>query len=193
MIESPLLILIWDGPKELYEAAVEMFKLSHLFNSRKDKTKLTTLQYMETTVHIRYRLMNMYENGESRFQDPIAAAIHLGLLASAMSFDSFFNPEAGAFDRFFDSLKAALSNPAFQATVDVDTHLWLLMTTAISVAGPQGRAYLAPIIIRTAAKYEMRDWAFIRQVLGAYPWVGSLHDRLASEYWVTILDQMGRM
>jgi hypothetical protein len=186
--KSPLLIMLVFCPVDLHDAALELFRLAHVFNTRSRRNRFSTHKYMESTVNVRYRLLKMYMAGDSIFTDPVSRALHLGLLANSMSFDAFFNPFDVACEPFFSILLAAVDDPTFQSVVDPGTHLWLLMSAVVSVAGPQSRVELAPRVLRAALACEVTEWTSAREVLAAFPWVGGMNDKAASAFWSAVFD-----
>jgi hypothetical protein len=179
---SPLLAMLRDSADEVKKGALEVLKLTHVFNTCEKETRLKPGEFEDMMVQVRYRLLHICSGGEFFYNDPVAEAICLGLLTYAMTLD-FLYASSEPYKGFFNKLKNALDNPSFLAVVDPGTYLWLLMVTGISVVGTQGRGWLASRIQAVSATYARSDWAFAREVLEAYPWTPRWHDQVGSGFW----------
>jgi hypothetical protein len=184
---SPLLSYLSDTP-EFYEAAVEVLKLSHIFNSCVEDTSVTQEQHKLFAVQLRYGLSEMFIEGESTLQNPVAKAIHLGLFAFTVTLDRIYT--GASYKKLVVTLKHVLDDPAFQSAIDLHTHLWLLMVVSISVADAEDIAWLVPRIKIIVEQFGRQDWYFARQIFAAYPWTTCLHDQQGFMFWGSMFPEL---
>lgn len=186
---SPLLDLVEDRNSEVYDAVKEVLKVTKMYNSRTEHTRIRASDFRTISTQLRYRLLDIHLQGNPFAMDPITRAVYLGLNAHTVMYDIAFFPVGMPFKQFFEFMKYALSDPEFQSTVDTGTHLWLLITSAISVASINDYAWLAPRIKAVAAEYGRNDWGFIKEVLEPFPWIECLHEEAGAEYWASVFEQ----
>ncbi|KAI9155315.1 hypothetical protein HJFPF1_07897 [Paramyrothecium foliicola] len=187
IVSSPLPDAVRNSNREVYQAAIDVLKMSYIFNSRTSTTKLTPDEFSQILITIRYHLLGINILGGNKLRDPVANVVHLGLSAFMTMFGTHFGHQGKVpLTLFFNVMRSALEDQRLRDSLDLGTHLWLLVITGISIASPEGHIWLAHHIRTVTARLGRSDWHFAQQILSLHPWVGCLHDKVASQLWDSI-------
>ena len=156
-----------------------------LLSPSSSEEKLEAYNFQEIIIATCYRLLEIKPlNSSDDSVHPVADAIYLSLL----SFMTTLLIQIGRqrylrYDLLSSKLITALKSPEFQAAVDPATHLWILVIAGISVLGQDDFIWLTPRLTQVAERLACTEWGFLRQHLGNYPWISSVHDKPASHLW----------
>ena len=157
---SPLIDAIRYTDPKVLKAAQDIIKLAHLLNSNITTEKLNAYAFHDLVTATCYRLLEIKPLNSS-FCDmhPLADTIYLGLLSFMTTFLIHIGRQRHLRYKLLScKLLSALQTPTFQAAIDPETHLWLLVIAGISVLDVDDYSWLKPRLTKVAEQFNRTDW-----------------------------------
>lgn len=166
----------------LRQVLVDATNVACLFNRADTNLKLNPAVYQEIIISIGGRLVGFHPLGDPPLTMKLEAAYHIGLIVFLTTM--FIQIGRRRFLKY--GLVGQCLKNLIHSGLDEDDNdllLWLLFIGGISVLGGSEQSWVIVRIRTMTTLMGLGSWTELRNHLGRFPWIGSLHDCAGRALW----------
>lgn len=171
-------------PAELQQIIMEIFQLTDCLNNNSFSPRLEPFSYQATLLSFWYRLIPYRPLNDTGSVDLIEDAVHLGMISFMITtLLQFGRRKILAYPFVAERMKGTLARLLSNTSADKALTIWLFFVGGLSVLDKKDQEWAAGNIRKIAHEMGINSWVRVRELLGRFPWINTLHDESARALW----------
>lgn len=178
-----------DMPVDLQQIITEIYQLTDCLNSKSFIPRMEPFSYQAMLLSFWYRLVPYRPLNDPSPVDLIEDAVHIGMIAFMITtLLQFGRRKILAYPFVAIRMKNTLEMLLSSSAADKALTTWLLFVGGLSVLSKSDQDWAADNIRRITDEMGIHDWVAVRELLGQFPWINTLHDESARALWNSVSD-----